>query len=95
MSVRIMQTRSSIMRLLLQLWDLKTGELFWASPAESTTQNEAVSQDPVYLGDIRLGSMVSDFLNRKTTSISTPVNKLLDNLIRETKPDEQPEKKDE
>lgn len=98
MRVRMLETRSSIMRVLLQLWDLETGELLWASVAESTMQNEAVSQDPVYLGDIAratLGSMVSDFLNRKTASQYTPVNKFLDNMIREAMPEEQPEQEDE
>ncbi len=49
---RITQTRSSIMRISLQLWDAETGEMVWASMAETTMQNEAVSQDPVYMEDI-------------------------------------------
>jgi hypothetical protein len=46
------QTRSSVMRLALQLWDAETGELIWSSLAEATMQKEGVSQDPVYLQDI-------------------------------------------
>ena len=49
---RVTQTRSSIMRLSLQLWDAETGEILWASMAETTMENEAVSQDPVYLEDM-------------------------------------------
>jgi hypothetical protein len=91
---RIAQTRSSIMRLSLQLWDAKTGEMVWASMAETTMQNEAVSQDPVYMEDVAratLGSMVADFLNQKTASTYTPVNKFLNNLIEEAVPREKPE----
>jgi len=92
--LRIGQTRSSIMRLSLQLWDAETGEMVWASMAETTMQNEAVSQDPVYLEDISratLGSLVADFVNQKTASTYTPVNKFLNNLIEEAMPHEKPE----
>ena len=62
--IRIAQTRSSNMRVSLQLWDAETGEMVWASMAETTMQNEAVSQDPVYMEDVAratLGSIVTDF----------------------------------
>jgi hypothetical protein len=90
--IRVAQTRSSDMRVVLQLWDTNTGELIWGSAAETSMQNEAVSQDPVYLEDIAratLGSMMSDFLNRRTASKYTPVNRVLDDLIREAMPQEQ------
>ena len=90
--IRVSQTRSSDMRLVLQLWDAKTGELVWVSAAETSMQNEAVSQDPVYLEDIAratLGGMMADFLNRRTASKFTPVNKFLDDLIKEAMPQEQ------
>ena len=93
--LRMMQTRSSTMRISLQLWDAETGEIIWASLAETTMQNEAVSQDPVYLEDVSratLGSMVEDFKNRKTASTYTPVNKFLNDLMRRLppeKPDQQ------
>ena len=89
--VRVSQTRSSVMRLALQLWDAQNGELVWTSIAESNMANEAVSQDPVYLEDIAratLGSMMSDFLNRKTASRYTPLDKVLDNLISEAMPND-------
>ena len=79
------------MRLALQLWDAENGELVWTSIAESNMANEAVSQDPVYLEDIAratLGSMMSDFLNRKTASRYTPLDKVLDNLISEAMPND-------
>jgi hypothetical protein len=91
LDVRLTQTRSSIMRLALQLWDAETGELVWTSVAETNMANEAVSQDPVYLEDIAratLGGMLSDLLNRRTASQYTPLNKVLDNLIREAIPKE-------
>ena len=80
------------MRLVLQLWDAKTGELVWASADETSMQNEAVSQDPVYLEDIvraTLSGMMADVLNRRTASKYTPVNKFLDDLIKEAMPQEQ------
>src|SRR5262249_11019151 len=92
--LRMMHTRSSIMRISLQLWDAETGEIVWASIAEATMQNEAVSQDPVYLEDIAratLGSMVEDFKNQKTASTYTPVNKFLNDLIEESVPSEKPD----
>ena len=47
-------------------------------------QNEALSEDPIYFEDIAqvaLGSMLSDFMNRKTASRYTPVNAFLNNLV--------------
>jgi hypothetical protein len=90
--VRMSQTRSSVMRLALQLWDAETDELIWSSLAEAAMQNEGVSQDPVYLQDISrvtLGSMISDFMNRRTSSQYTPVNQFLNRLVEESVPSEQ------
>ena len=89
--LRMMHTRSSIMRISLQLWDAETGEIVWASVAEATMQNEAVSQDPVYFTDIlraTLGSIVTDFKHRETASSYTSVNKILNDLIEESVPQE-------
>ena len=96
-SVRLVETRSSIMRLSLQLWDVETGELLWASVAEGTMQNEALSQDPVYFQDIAraaMGSLAMDFLNQRTASRYTPVNVLLNDLIRDLIPKEEPSDKE-
>ncbi|MDF0666117.1 MAG: hypothetical protein P0119_08590 [Nitrospira sp.] len=92
LDVRLTQTRWGDMRLVLQLWDANIGELVWVSAAETSMQGEGVSQDPVYLEDIAratLGGMMADFLNRKTASMYTPVNKFLDDLIKEAMPQEQ------
>lgn len=89
LDLRLTQTRSSVMRISLQLWDGETGELLWTSIAETAMESEAISQDPVYLEDIAratLGSIVSDFLNRKRASKYTPLNKFLDDLIKEAIP---------
>jgi hypothetical protein len=83
--LRIVQTRSSLLRLSLQLWDTRTGEPIWASMAEASLASEVVLQDPVYLEDavrIALGSVVADFLQGRTSSTYTPYNKALDSLIR-------------
>jgi len=82
--VVISQTRQSNLRVSVQLWDAKTGELLWGSMAEGTMQSEAFAKDPVYLEDIvrvTLGSIIADFLNRKTASTYTPLNKIVDQLI--------------
>jgi hypothetical protein len=83
------QTRSATMRLSLQLWDTKSGELIWSSAAETNLQSEAVTQDPVFMEDVArvtFGSMLSDLMNRKTASKYTPLNHVLDLLIQEAIP---------
>ncbi|MET0516748.1 MAG: hypothetical protein ABW047_15630 [Nitrospiraceae bacterium] len=93
-NVRVSQTRSSIMRLSLSMWDTETGELVWASMGEATMEGEAVSQDPVYLEDISRaawGSILSDFIQRKKGSKYTPLNQFLNNLVRESVPEEDKE----
>jgi len=92
--IRIVQTRSSILRLSLQLWDAHTGELVWASVAEAILSNEAVGQDPVFLEDaakVTLGSMITDFQRGKTASTYTPLNEFLDSLIQKPEPEKKPE----
>lgn len=93
LEVRMAETRSSLMRMSLHLWDVDTGELLWTSSAEATMQSEAVSEDPVYLEDIAratLVSIISDFLNRRTSSKNTSLNKFLDSLVKEAMPEEKP-----
>jgi hypothetical protein len=83
--VVVSQTRQSNLRMSVQLWDSTTGELLWASMAEGTMQSEAFAKDPVYLEDtmrVTLGSIIADFLNRKTASTYTPLNKIVDQLIQ-------------
>ena len=90
-NMRVFQTRSSLMRVTLQLWDTETGTLLWASIAEATMENEAVSQGPVYMEDImlaKLGSMVVDLVNGRSTSNYTRLNKFIGGLLREAKPEE-------
>lgn len=85
LDLRLTQTRSSNMRIALQLWDVTSGELIWSSVAEAVLANEAVTQDPVFLEDaarVTLGSLMSDFLNRQTASQYTPLNDALDSLIQ-------------
>ena len=80
------------MRISLQLWDTGSGELIWSSAAEAVLANEAVSQDPVFLEDaalVTLGSLMSDFLNRRTASQYTPLNETLNQLIGVSTPEEQ------
>jgi hypothetical protein len=90
--LRIIQTRSSMMRLSLQLWDTHTGEPVWSSTAEAILSGEVVFQDPVYLEDaarVALGSVVADFLRGRTSSTYTPLNKAIDSLIRPPKSEDE------
>jgi hypothetical protein len=83
--IRVSQTRSSILRLSLELWDMDSGALIWASSAEAIVSSEAVSQDPVFFEDaarVAVGSILADFLNGKTASQYTPLNRFLDQLIQ-------------
>jgi len=91
--VRVSQTRATILRMALQLWEAETGALLWSSIAEGTMQSEAMSQDPVYFSDVvrvTLGSMFQDLVIGKTDSMYTPVNGILNSLVQ-TAPAEQPE----
>ncbi|WP_146216245.1 hypothetical protein [Nitrospira lenta] len=90
-NIRLMQTRSSTVRMSLQLWDVESGELMWSSVAEAALESEAISQDPVFLEDaVRLtfGSLMADFLNRRTSSKYTPLNKVLSALVQAAVPTE-------
>lgn len=92
-SVRLSQTRATVMRLSLQLWDSETGALLWSSIAEGTMQGEAISQDPVYFKDIVrvvLGSIITDFVNDRTGTKYTPIYKLLDDLLQTSPPEKEP-----
>jgi hypothetical protein len=85
--VRMVETRSSIMRVSLQLWDTTTGELLWRSLAETTLQSDGISEDPVYFVDaarVTFGSLLADFLNRKTESTYTPLDHMIDKLIQQS-----------
>ena len=91
LNLRLTQTRSSIMRLSLQLWDAETGELVWASFAETNMETEATTQDPVYLEDVAhatFASMIEDFMQGNTDSKYTSLNKFLNSLIEESVPKE-------
>jgi len=97
-SVKFSRTRSATIRLSLQLWNCQTGELLWSSTAESNFQSEAMSTDPVFIEDVArvtFGSMLSDLLNRKTSSKYTPLNQVLNLLIRQTVPEQHTDVKSE
>jgi hypothetical protein len=98
LDVRLMQTRSTLLRVSMQMWEVESGELIWSSVAETVMESETVTQDPVFLEDaIRLtfGSIMSDFLNRRTASKYTPLNEVLNTLVQAAIPEEQPNKSSE
>ena len=55
--LRLVQTRSSMMRISLQLWDAESGELIWSSVAEAVLANEAVIAGPGVPGGCRTGDV--------------------------------------
>ena len=84
-ALKVSRIRSSIMRLSLQLWDTRTGELLWTSMAEASLESEAVGQDPIYFEDtarVTMGSMLADFMNGAIASSYGPLNGLIDQLIQ-------------
>jgi len=84
LEINVVRIRSSIIRLALQVWDTETGDLLWASTAEGSFQEEALSEDPVYLreaGRITWGSIISDFAHDRTASRYSPTNNLIDSLV--------------
>jgi hypothetical protein len=92
---RVMQTRSSLLRVSMQMWEVESGELLWSSVAETVMESETLTQEPVFLEDaVRLtfGSLMSDFLNRRTSSKYTPLNEVLNTLVQAAIPEEQPNK---
>ncbi|HSA60669.1 MAG TPA: hypothetical protein VLE03_00395, partial [Nitrospiraceae bacterium] len=94
--LHVVRTRTSILRLALQLWDTETGELIWASTAEGTFQEEAFSDDPVYLREaarITWAGIISDFAHGRTAYRYSSVNKLLDSLIEPDKIEEESDSK--
>lgn len=96
--LKVSRTRSSIMRLSLQLWDMQTGELLWTSVAEATLQSEAIAQDPVHIEDaarVTMGSMIADFMNGKTASSYGPLNQFIDQLIQIPNPESKRNGEDE
>jgi len=89
---RVAETRASVIRVSLQLWEAESGELIWNSAAETVMAGEVISQDPVFLEDVArvtLGGLMADFLNRRTASTYTPLNNALDVLVRDSIPAEQ------
>jgi hypothetical protein len=84
LEINVIRIRSSIIRLSLQIWDSDTGDLVWASTAEGSFQEEALTEDPVYLreaGRITWGSILSDFARDRTSSRYSPTNNLVDSLV--------------
>ncbi|MBA5867494.1 MAG: hypothetical protein GDA67_12455 [Nitrospira sp. CR1.3] len=96
LEINVVRIRSSIIRLALQVWDTETGDLLWASTAEGSFQEEALSEDPVYLreaGRITWGSIISDFARDRTSSRYSPTNNLIDSLVGpDTEEEEAPAK---
>jgi hypothetical protein len=84
LNIQVLRTRVGILRLALQVWDTETGDLVWASTAEGSFKEEALTEEPVYLREavrITWGSIISDFAQGKTASQYNPANTLLDSLI--------------
>ena len=84
-NVKVLRTRSSILRVSLQLWDTETGQLIWASAAEAAFQEEALFDEPVYLHEAALvawGGIISDLTHGRTAYRYTPTDSLLDALTQ-------------
>ena len=64
LGLRILQTRVTALRLTLQLWDTRTGEIVWESSSEATLAGEDVRESRIPFGEIarRLWSHMLDDL---------------------------------
>jgi hypothetical protein len=82
----ILQTRSAVMRLSLQLWDTISGEPVWSSAAESVVVDETASLEPMFIKDAAraaFGGMLADLMTKKTSSEYSRLNHFLDSLSQE------------
>lgn len=92
--LRIVQTRSSVLRLSLQLWEMETGELVWMSVAEADMSNDGVTQDPVFMEEeikVAFGGIIADFLYQRTSTQYGPLNEMLNDLIQRPPPPPPPQ----
>ena len=64
LGLRIFQTRVTFLRLTLQLWDTRTGEIIWESSGEATLAAEDVREARIPFDEIarRLWSRMLDDL---------------------------------
>jgi hypothetical protein len=54
LGVRFVETRSSTLRTLAQIWDAKTGDLVWEGSAEVTLAGEDVREKPIPFEEVAL-----------------------------------------
>lgn len=77
----VARSRTSSLRLSLQLWEIETGEIIWESSGEASLTSEMVGSIPIPLVDaLRTlwAGMLEDLLQGKTASHYSEMDKLLD-----------------
>jgi len=64
LGLRILQTRVTALRLTLQLWETRTGEIVWESSGEATLAGEDIRESRIPFDEIarRLWSHMLDDL---------------------------------
>jgi hypothetical protein len=76
---RLLQTRITVLRLALQLWDVRTGTVVWASSGEVTLASDVLGQARIPLdraAEILWFAMFQDFENGRTESTYTHLTKV-------------------
>lgn len=76
---RLLQTRITVLRLALQLWDVRTGTVVWASSGEVTLASDVLGQARIPLdraAEILWFAMLQDFEKGRTESTYTHLTRV-------------------
>lgn len=77
---RLLQTRITVLRLGLELWDVRTGSLVWASSGEVTIAGDVMGQTRIPLdptAEILWSAMLQDFEEGRIDSTYTHIGKAI------------------
>ena len=77
---RLLQTRITVLRLALQLWNVRTGTVVWASPGEVMLASDVLGQARIPLdraAEILWFAMLQDFEKGRTESTYTHLTRCL------------------
>ena len=80
---RLLQTRITVLRLALQLWDVRTGTVVWASSGEIMLASDVLGQARIPLdraAEILWFAMLQDFEHGRTESTHTHLTKVFDSM---------------
>lgn len=95
---RLLQTRTSSLRLALQLWDTHTGAIVWSSTGETTVASDVLHESRIpfdLAAEILWKAMILDLRDHHTTSTYTYLDQIFQDLLPTLhKPESAPRTKD-